>query len=103
MRDLLFADQGFLGGYLFLIGVDYYCNVEDGAVKRGESEGPIPLGSKLGLLVSTPVARHTESTFLITYNETYSIKIANITSHKTQIGNFWKLNLLGIKENEPSV
>ena len=31
------------------------------------------------------------------------MNIANVNSYETQIGNFWKLDLLEIKENEPYI
>ena len=54
-------------------------------------------------MLSGSIARRTSSTFLITHNETYSMNIANNNSYETQIGNFWKLDLLEIKENEPYI
>ena len=44
-----------------LIGADFYWNIDDGLVKRGNGVASVALGLKLGLLLSGPVTKHNPS------------------------------------------
>ena len=76
-----------------MIEADFYWNIG----KRGNGVAPVALGSKLGWLLSGPVARHNPSS-LTTHvkNNVLFIKTTNIQERK--IDDFWKLDLLGIQE-----
>ena len=85
-----------------LIGADFYWDIVDGSVKRGNGVAPVALGSKLVRLLSGPVIKHNPSS-LTTHveNNVFHIKTTNFEERK--IDNFWKLDLLGIQEKELSV
>ena len=63
--------------------------------------GPVPLGSKLGWLLSGPVTKH-NSSCLTTHTENSVMQIVNCIIDEKKIENFWNLDLLGIQENERS-
>ena len=63
--------------------------------------GPVPLGSKLGWLLSGPVTKH-NSSCLTTHAENSVMQIVNCIIDEKKIENFWNLDLLGIQENERS-
>ena len=46
------ADTGGRGDIDLLIGADYYWAIVDRIVKKGESDGPVALSSKLGWILS---------------------------------------------------
>ena len=63
--------------------------------------GPVPLGSKLGWLLSGPVTKY-NSSCLTTHTENSVMQIVNCIIDEKKIENFWNLDLLGIQENEHS-
>ena len=88
-----------------LIGSDYYWNIVNGEIRRCNVEGLVAISSKIGWIFSGPVG----------LNEPSLITAANVTTHvmkvavsikddlDTKVERFWKLDSLGINENESSV
>ena len=69
---------------------------------RGCGVAPVALASKLGWLLSGPVAKHNPSS-LTTHAENNVLQIKTTNFEERKIDNFWKLDLLGIQEKELSV
>ena len=103
LKNLKLADEGLLKENIdLLIGAAFYWDIVDGSVKRGNSVAQVALGSKLGWLLSGPVTKHNASS-LTTQVENNALHIKTINLEQGKIDNFWKLDLLGIQENELSV
>ena len=103
LKNLKLADEGLLKENIdLLIGEDFYWDIVDGSVKRGNGVAPVALGSKLGWLLSGPVTKHNPSS-LTTHVENNVLHIKTTKFEERKIDNFWKLDLLGIQEKELSV
>ena len=72
-----------------LIGADFYWNIDDGLVKRGNGVASVALGLKLGLLLSGPVTKHNPSSLTTQIeNNVLHIKTTNLEERKmTTFGN----------------
>ena len=103
LKNLKLADEGLLKENIdLLIGEDFHWDIVDGSVKRGNGVAQVALGSKLGWLLNGPVTKHNASS-LTTQVENNALHIKTINLEQGKIDNFWKLDLLGIQENELSV
>ena len=103
LKNLKLADEGLLKENIdLLIEAAFYWDIVDGSVKRGNSVAQVALGSKLGWLLSGPVTKHNASS-LTTQVENNALHIKTINLEQGKTDNFWKLDLLGIQENELSV
>ena len=85
-----------------LIWADFYWDIVDGSIKKGNSVASVALGSKLGWFLSDPVSKHNASS-LTTQVENNVLHIKTTNLEEVKIDNFWKLDLLGIQEKELSV
>ena len=84
-----------------LVGLDYYWEFVTGETIHGR-KGPTAVYSKLGWLLSGPVAANsTNSTALITHVLTTTSKEKSALGE--QLCRFWDLEALGIKEKESTV
>ena len=103
LKNLKLADEGLHKENVdLMIGTDFYWDIVDGSVKRGNGVAPVALGSKLGWLLSGPVTKHNPSS-LTTHVENNVLHIKTTNFEERKIDNFWKLDLLGIQEKELSV
>lgn len=93
-----------------LIGADFYWHFVSGAIVRGPGSAPIALSTKLGYVLSGPVGipvpGQGDSTVNLT--ETHVLKgsssvVEERNSLEGEIKQFWDLETLGIKPDEPSV
>ena len=90
LKNLKLADEGLHKENIdLMIGTDFYWDIVDGSVKRGNGVAPVALGSKLGLLLSGPVTKHNPSS-LITHVENNILHIKTTNFEKRKIDNFWK-------------
>ena len=103
MKNLKLADEGLHKENAdLMIGTDFYCDIVDGSVKRGNGVAPVALGSKLGWLLSGPVTKHNPSS-LTTHVENNVLHKKTTNFEERKVDYFWKLDLLGIQEKELSV
>ena len=62
LKNLKLTDEGLHRENIdLLVGADFYLDIVDGSVKRGNSVDPVALGSKLGWLLSASVTKHNAS------------------------------------------
>ena len=62
LKNLKLAGEGLHKENIdLLIAADFYWDIVDGSVKRGNCVTPVALGSKLGWLLSGPVTKHNPS------------------------------------------
>ena len=82
-----------------LIGSDYYWNIIENKVVRGES-GPVAIKSKVGYILSASfyISAISNSTAFVCYKIKCSYKIVTHTLHKT-VEKFWGIEKIGIEEN----
>ena len=103
LKNLKLADEGLHKENIdLMIGTDFYWDIVDGSVKRGNGVAPVALGSKLGWLLSGPVTKHNPSS-LTTHVENNVLHIKTTNFEERKVDYFWKLDLLGIQEKELSV
>ena len=103
MKNLRLADEGLHKENIdLLIREDFYCDIVDGSVKRGNDVAPVALGLKLRWLLSGPLTKHNASS-LTTHVEVDVLHIKTANLEEGKIDNFWKLDLLGIQEKEHSI
>ena len=103
MKNLKLADEGLHKENIdLLIREDFYCDIVDGSVKRGNDVPPVALGLKLRWLLSGPLTKHNASS-LTTHVEVDVLHIKTANLEEGKIDNFWKLDLLGIQEKELSI
>ena len=103
LKNLKLADESLHKENIdVLIGEDFYWDIVNSSVKRGNGVAPVALGSKLGWLLSGPVIKHNPSS-LTTHVENNVLHIKTRNFEERKIDNFWKLDLLGIQEKEISV
>ena len=103
LKNLKLADESLHKENIdVLIGEDFYWDIVNSSVKRGNGVAPVALGSKLGWSLSGPLTKHNTSS-LTTHikNNVLHVKTTNLEEHN--IDNFWKLDLLEIQEKELSV
>ena len=103
LKNLKLADEGLHKKNIDLMtGTDFYLDIVDGSVKRGNGVALVALGSKLVWLLSDPVTKHNPSS-LTTHVENNILHIKTTNFEERKVGYFWKLDLLGIQEKELSV
>ena len=94
-----------------LIGADYYWTFMTGHSRRGESNGPVAIHTKLGWVLLGPINNVTESSgqeSSVNFSVTHVLKIeAHISqdseAKELKTERFWDLESTGILNNEPSV
>ena len=96
-----------------LIGADYYWNFFTGEIRKGRSPGPVALNTKLGWVLSGPLAFKCKGNPECAVNicSTYALRIDTSTINieqqpdriNEQLSRFWDLESLGIQKNEMSV
>ena len=95
-----------------LIGADYYWSFMTGNIRRGEQPGPVAVQTKLGWVLSGPVAQATEEReCTVNLSSTYVLRIETEICHtanqqndiKQQLTRFWDLETMGIANDEPSM
>ena len=107
LTDLDLADSSHVGDELqidALIGSDHYWQIATGRVIQGQS-GPTAIHTHLGWVLSGPVWNAAEQNTLNSQViHTLHIQSADSFSHlDSLLKQFWELESLGIKQNEPSV
>ena len=103
LKNLKLADESLHKENIdVLIGEDFYWDIVNSSVKRGNGVAPVALGSKLGWLLSGPVTKHNPSS-LTTHVENNVLRIKTTNFEERKVDYFWKLDLLGIQEKELSV
>ena len=103
LKNLKLADEGLHKENIdLMIGTDFYLDIVDGTVKRGNGVALVALGSKLRWLLSGPVTKHNSSS-LTTHVENNLLHIKTTNFEERKVDYFWKLDLLGILEKELSV
>ena len=93
-----------------LIGADYYWNFITGTVRRGESQGPVALKTKLGGVVSGPVVLNCKRNVecAVNVNSTHVLRVDTSPVQEgdginEQLSRFWDLEALCIQKDETSV
>ena len=96
-----------------LLGADYYWNFVTNIIRRGNSSGPVAIWTKLGWVLSGPVITsssnnpdHTTVNLSSTHVlrvEASTIRTESAPKLNDILENFWDLETLGIKQEEPSV
>ena len=108
LHELQLADDGSTTAKSIdlLIGADFYWNIVGSKIKRDDHTGLAAISSKLGWLISGPVKSNTESCSVnVTSTHVFKIECQASPQHdpNEQVSEFWRLDLIGINEEEPSV
>ena len=88
-----------------LVGADYCGNFVSDETVRGGTGTPVTTNSKLGWLLSGPLAMgggHQQSVHLIA-THVMKVECSEIDPLTEQVSRFWDLDSIGIKENEAPV
>ena len=107
LNQLKLADRGnFEGDIDLLIGADLYWSLVSGTVKKDDFSGLVAISSKLGWLVSGPIACDNRNGD-ITTNMTHVMKIECLENDdailKNELKSYWDLDTVGIRDDEISV
>lgn len=87
-----------------LVGSDHYWRIVTGRVRRGTS-GPVAIETKMGWVLSGPVAQDTSTTAL-TLTATHALRVETLATERNlddQLKQFWELESLGIAREEKPV
>ena len=92
-----------------LIGADYYWTVIEGETKKCNADGLTAINSKLGWILSGPCITNEkkakEDKVMVSHVMSVQVDLEAAGSQKLErlVENFWNLDTMGIKEDEPSV
>ncbi len=77
-----------------LIGADQYYNLVQGGIKRGKLSEPVATSSKLGWLLSGPVA----GSFAVKNQTTSMLTVSKLEQPRCELERFWELDAIGISD-----